>query len=180
MYYYEYSEALTSVVEVSGRIFDLDRQTLISIGIQLLNACILAVLLTFILYKPVRTFMQKRADNIKTKLQQTDEAMAQANELKALYTEIEAERMEVLDAAHKLAARQNKQMLIQAKDDIAAMKERAAIALDAELERVDEEIRLHMIDVACVMAGKFVQDSIDKGSHDRLFDETITELRNVE
>ena len=48
-----------------GRVFALDSQTLISVGIQLLNGIILAVALGYILYKPLKKFMQARSDKIR-------------------------------------------------------------------------------------------------------------------
>ena len=50
-----------------GRVFGLDSQTLISIGIQLFNGSILAVALAFILYNPVKDFMEKRREKIQKK-----------------------------------------------------------------------------------------------------------------
>jgi F-type H+-transporting ATPase subunit b len=59
----------------AGRVFGLDTQTLISIGIQLLNAIILALALTFILYKPVKRFLQKRTEMIQKKIDDSEAAM---------------------------------------------------------------------------------------------------------
>ena len=64
-----------------GRVFGLDSQTLISIGIQLLNGIILAIALGFILYNPVKEFMQKRQEKIQGKIEDANETMVKANEL---------------------------------------------------------------------------------------------------
>ena len=50
------------------RLFGLDSQTLIQIGIQLLNGIILAVALGYILYKPVKEFLHKRSEGIQNKI----------------------------------------------------------------------------------------------------------------
>ena len=68
-----------------GRVFALDQQTLISTGIQVLNGIILAVALGFILYKPVKKFMQERTDRIQSKIHDSDSTMAKAKELIAEY-----------------------------------------------------------------------------------------------
>jgi len=163
-----------------GRIFGLDQQTLISTGIQLFNACLLAVALTYILYKPVRKFMQKRADGIKAQLGMAENAVEKAEELRALYEkkleDIEQERIALIDSAYALTVEKSKQMMDEANREIAEMRERAAAAMQVERERADEEIRLHIIEVASIMAGKIVADSIDEEAHNRLFAETLSEL----
>ena len=51
---------LSAQAASAGRVFALDSQTLIGIAIQLINAVILAVVLGFMLYNPVKDFMRKR------------------------------------------------------------------------------------------------------------------------
>src|SRR5690554_160094 len=91
-----------------GRVFGLDLQTLIGIGIQLLNGIILAVALGFILYKPVKEFMQRRTDRIRNNINEAKAAMTKANELIAEYDrkikEIDKERLAILEAARLKAA----------------------------------------------------------------------------
>ena len=166
-----------------GRLFGLDQQTLISIGIMLFNACVLAVALTFFLYKPVRNFMRRRAEGIQAQITDAEENMAKAYELIALYEkkleEIAAERIKVMESAHELAAEKGRQMLYEAENEVAAMKARAAAEIQAERKRVDEEIKLHIVEVASVMAEKFVTRAIDKDTQNRLFDETMGELKDT-
>ena len=64
-----------------GRVFALDRQTLISMGIMVLNGIILAVALYFILYKPVTEFLQKRSERIRNSIEEASSTMAKAREL---------------------------------------------------------------------------------------------------
>ena len=58
-----------------GRVFGLDSQTLISIGIQLFNAILLAVVLGYLLYKPVKEFMQNRTNRIQSQLDDAEATM---------------------------------------------------------------------------------------------------------
>ena len=166
-----------------GRIFGLDQQTFISVAIQLFNACLLAVALSFILYKPVRKFLKKRADGITAQLKGAEQDVAKANELKAMYEqkleELEAERLEILESAHDLAEEKSKDMLHDAEKQAAAVKKQAAADIQTERERASEEIRLHIIDVASAMAEKFVAHTIDVDTRNRLFDETIAQLEGA-
>jgi len=168
---------------MEGRIFALDQQTLIQIGIQLLNTIVLAVVLTYLLYKPVRKFMQKRADGIKSQLEHAQDDAEAAEKLKAFYDqrleEIELERAGILEQAQRLAAEKTDRMLSEAGDEIAAKKERAAADIQARQERANEESRLQIIETASVMAGKIVASALDEEAQSRLFDETLAALEEA-
>ena len=164
-------------------IFALDKQTMITVGIQLLNACVLAAVLTYLLYKPVRKFMQKRADGIGAQLNRAEEDRAAADQLKARYeqqlADIDLERIKILEEAQRFAAEKKSQLLDETEKEIAAMKERAAADLRAERGRANEELKLHMIETAAAMAEKFVAFAMDENTRDRLFDETLAELEGA-
>jgi len=168
---------------LDGRIFALDQQTLISIAIQLLNACVLAVVLTYLLYKPVRKFLKQRADGIKSQLDRAQDDAEAAEKLKAFYDqrleEIELERAGILEEAQRHAAEKAQRMLGDADGEIAAKKERAAADIQARRERANEENRLQIIETASAMAGRIVASSLDGDTHDRLFDETLAALEEA-
>jgi len=155
----------------------------ISVAFQLLNACILAAALTFILYKPVRKFLKKRADEIQSRINQAENDMARASELMAFYekklADIEEERLKVLEAAHVQSSEKSRRMLLEAELEMAAQKEHAFAEIKAERERTGEEMRHHIIDVASAMAEKFVARAIDEATRDRLFDETMAALEDT-
>jgi F-type H+-transporting ATPase subunit b len=165
------------------RVFGLDQQTLITIAIQLFNVSLLAAVLSWLLYKPVRRFLQKRSDSIRAQIERVQDDQAMADKLRGYYEQelegIDQQRLKAMDEAHRIANQKREQMLADAKKDIAAMREKAHADIEAERERVSEEIRLHIIEVATAMAGKFVEHSIDAQSHARLFDETLAELEDM-
>ena len=102
-----------------GRVFGLDQQTLISMLIQLLNGVILAVALGFILYKPLKEFMQKRTDRIQGKIDNAEATMAKAKELIAEYNEklsqIDITSQEVIEEARLKAADESRVIIESAK-----------------------------------------------------------------
>jgi len=163
-----------------GRVFGLDLQAFISTGIMLFNACVLAAALSFILYKPVRNFMRKRTERFSAQFDQAEDQMASAGLMKAQYEEklkdIESERIVVLDEARKVAAEERSKMLEEARRDIASMKERAAAGVEAERERLKDEMSAYILEASLAIAGKFVAHSMDKDTQDRMFNDTIAEL----
>lgn len=163
-----------------GRPFALDQQMLFSIIIQLFNACVLAGVMSYFLYKPVHTFMQERSERIKARLQQAEQGANEAEEMKNLYTakleEIEQERLEILEAARAMAAERTRQMLDDCKEDINNMRRNAEAELKREREKVNEDISHYILEVALGMARKFVTVSIDGAAQERIFTETVAEL----
>ena len=163
-----------------GRLFGLDAQTFIQVGIQLFNAALLAFVMSKLLYNPVRTFMLNRTMGIREQLQQAEENMVKANEMVAQYEaklrEIDAERDELLSAARKVAAEKSKEIIAEAKVEADAIKERAAMNVKIEQDRVKDEMRQAIIDVSSSIAEKFIAHSMDQNTHDKLFNETIAEL----
>jgi F-type H+-transporting ATPase subunit b len=166
-----------------GRLFGLDAQTLFIFSVQLLNACILATALSYILYKPVQNFLQRRADKIQGQLDQAASEMAEASKLKHQYEtslrEIEQERGDILAEAYKQAADKQREMIYEARKDSEALREQARADVQREQEHIQEALRMHIIDVSSVMAEKFITKNIDKETQDRLFAETLHELEEA-
>jgi len=168
---------------MEGRIFALDQQTLISIGIQLLNAAFLAAALAFLLYKPVRKFMRARADGIKSQLGRAQDDMEAAEKLKAFYEqkleEVELERAEILEQARRLAEDTRGRLTAGAELEIAAMRGRAEAEIQLQRARAQEEARQQVIEAATAMAAKIAAVSLDGAAQDRLFEETMAELEGA-
>ncbi|NLZ39200.1 MAG: ATP synthase F0 subunit B [Firmicutes bacterium] len=166
-----------------GRVFGLDFQTLLQIGIQLLNAIILAVALTFILYKPVKEFLRKRTEGIQSKIVEADETMAKANELIVEYEEklknIDKEREEILETARLKAAEESKIILEEARREAFEIKKRSLASVAEDKERLKEETRLYIIELASLMAEKFIKQSIDAEIQDKLFEEALAQLEET-
>ena len=172
--------ALLAAVAIERPLFSLDQQTLVNIGIQLINVCILAVALRFLLYKPVRRFMQRRTREIMNQMSTAEERQIEADGLKALYEQklldLEHERYEILDSAKAQAETMSEKMIDETKDEIAAMRSLAKADITKEHERIEEEMKQYIIDVASLMAGKFVAHSIDEYTQNKLFEESLSEL----
>jgi len=166
-----------------GRLFALDQQTLISIAIQLLNICILAAALTYILYKPVQEFMARRTERISNELQTAEKRMAEADRLKAEYQkklkEIDIERLKILEAAREEALNKSKHIIEEARAEALALRKRTEEMILAEKERLKMESKQYIIEVATLLAEKIVKEAIDSDIQDRLYEETIAELEEA-
>lgn len=167
-----------------GRVFGLDMQTIVSIGIQLFNGIILAVILSYILYKPVKEFMRKRTEKIQGKINDADSTMAKANELITEYDQkikdINKERIEILEAARLEAADESKIILAEARKEAQAVKERSLESVSKERKRLQEESRLYIIELASLMAKEYISENIDDSAQEKIFEETLARLEDTQ
>ena len=177
---------LTAAVETgaavaeNNRMFGLDSQTFWQVAAQLFNVALLAVVMTKLLYKPVKEALQKRTDKIQGQLAEAEEELAKAKELRLAYEEkmenAARERDEILFEARKQATETSNKLVSDAKTEADSIRERAAANVELEWERAESDMRNAIIDVSAVMAEKFVSLAINKETHDRLFDEAISDL----
>lgn len=163
-----------------GRVFGLDGQTLMDIGIQLFNGILLAVILGAILYNPVKEFMQKRTESIQEKLDDSDATMLTAKNLIDEYEEkienINQERISILEEARSQAQEESEIIRQEAKLEVAQTRERMQKSMEAEKKRIQDESRLYIIETAALMAEKYVASSISEEDHTKLFEEALTDL----
>lgn len=164
----------------AGRVFGLDQQTLISIGIQLLNGIILAAALGFLFYKPVKEFMRKRTEQIQSSINDTDATMAKSQELIAEYDlkikNIDKERIKILEAARIKAADEGRLILEEAKKEANEIKRRSLDTIQADKKRLQEETRLYIIEMASFMAEKYITQKIDNEIQDKVFEEALEKM----
>jgi len=163
-----------------GRVFGLDQQTLISIGIQLVNGVILALALGFILYKPVKKFMHNRTENIQSRIDSADATMVKAKELIAEYDEkiknIDRERIEILEEAHLKADDERKFIVEEARREANEVKKHLLDNIAEDKKRLQEETRLHIIELSSLIAQKYITQNINNETLDKIFDETLVQL----
>ena len=147
-----------------GRIFGLDEQTFIQIGMQLLNAIVLAFALAFILYKPVKEFLDKRSEGIQGKINDADATMAKAKELIAEYEnkikDIEKERLDILEEARLQTINERELIIEEANKEAEEIKKRSIEGASLEKKKLQEESRLYIIELASLMAERYIVENI--------------------
>lgn len=171
---------LLAQVLPEGRVFGLDSQTVISIGIQLFNGIFLAVVLRLILYKPVKEFMRKRSEGIRQKMNEADATMVKAQELISQYelkiNEIEKERTEILEIARLKSIDEGKLILEDARREASEIKKRSSESVLADKKRLQEETRFHIIELASLIAEKYITLNMDDKTQDTIFEETLAQM----
>ncbi len=162
----------------------LDQQTLIQVGIQLVNTLILCFALYKILYKPVLAFLNQRKQTIADNISNAETKLSQAEELKSQYeqklSEIEQERAEILEKARLEAKAQGEKIIDEANEEASTLKKRAETDIKRDKEKAKDEIKNQIIEVSSLLSGKFIAAKITKEEQDKLVDSAIDALEDAQ
>lgn len=165
---------------MGDKIFGLDSQLLVDTGITLIAMLVLFILLSYLLFNPARKLIQKRKDFIQGQLEEAAKAQADAKEMKIQYDEklsqVDAETAELLADARRKALDKEKEIVEKASEEAHQIKVRAEKEVELEKNKVRDEMKQEMVQVASAMAGKFVEASMDKDKQAQLIDETLKEM----
>ena len=149
------------------RLFDLDFQLLHDAALMIIAVFFLFLIASNLLFNPVRNLLQNRQEKIQNDLDSAKEDKEQANALKLEYEEklksVDKEAEAILSEA-------------RAKEEAASIIARANREAELEKQKVADDVKKEMINLASVMAGKVVKASIDTAVQDSLIDETLKEM----
>lgn len=162
------------------RIFGLDGQLLADIVIELIGIFLLFLAMSYFLFNPARKLMQARQDKIKDEMDFSAKEKADAIQLKKEYTaklkDADKEVEGILSEARKKAIKQEGIIVDEAKVEASRIIERANQEAELEKSKVRDEVKKEIIDVASVMAGKIISESIDPSKQAQLIDDTLNEM----
>jgi len=162
-----------------GTILHFDKLLLMEIAIYMFNVLLLVGILGFILYKPVKKFLSQRQARIAGDISSAQQSREEAEALKAEYERMIAgigeERDNILSQAQKRAVERSDELLFEAKREIDILHSRAAAELELERKNALNDMKEQMIEISTLMAGRFVQVSMDRPTQDKYIDEAFAE-----
>lgn len=165
---------------MGDKIFGLDSQLLVDTGITLIAMLVLFILLSYLLFNPARKLIQKRKDYIQGQLDEAAKAQSDALEMKSSYDEklsqVDAEAAQMLTDARRKALDKEKEIVEKASEEAHRIKVRAEKEVELEKNKVRDDLKQEMVQVASAMAGKFVAASMDEDKQAQLIDETLKEM----
>lgn len=181
-----HSEIILAAAKVvpEGRVFGLDAQALIGVGLQLFNGIILAVALGFILYKPVKAFLDQRSEKIQNRIDDSNATMTKATELINQYDtklkDVDQERIQILEASRVKANDEMDTILAEARDEANEIKKEAAQRISEDKKRLQEETRLYIVELASLMTEKYLVQNIDQETQNKFFEEALAQLEDAQ
>ena len=166
--------------ESMERLFDLDWQLLADSCLTIIAVFILFLALSYFLFNPARKLLNSRKEKIQGELETAKKDMEDARRLKAEYESkiqnINKEAESILSDARKRALNNENQIIAQAKEEAAAILDRARTEAELEKQKMSDDVKKEMISIASLMAGKVVSASIDTTVQNQLIDETLKEM----
>jgi len=165
---------------LDGRIFGLDAQLIFDACVLAINIFLLFILLSYLLFNPVRAVLKKRQDRITETREQAKKDKADANALKEEYTKklanVEKEAESILSEARKKGLSNQERIISEAKQEAAKIVEFAKQEAELEKKKVADDVKQEIIKVATVMANKVVLANIDEKVQEELINDTLREI----
>ena len=162
------------------RLFDLDFQLLADSALMIIAVFTLFLVASYFLFNPVRDMMKKRTDKIKGELDDAAKNQADAAALKEEYEnrlkDIDKEAEKILGDARKRALANENKIVADAKEEVAAIIQRARTEAELEKQKAADDMKREMVVLASMMAGKVVKASIDTTVQESLINDTLKEI----
>lgn len=162
------------------RLFDLDFQLLADSALMIIAVFALFLVASYFLFNPVREMMKKRSNKIKDELDDAAKSQEDAAALKEEYEnklkDIDKEAEKILSDARKRALENENKIVANAKEEAAAIIERARTEAELEKQKAADDMKREMVVLASMMAGKVVKASIDTTVQESLINDTLKEI----
>ncbi|MDX1386988.1 MAG: ATP synthase F0 subunit B [bacterium] len=148
-----------------------------------INFLILAILLGYLLRKPVKDFFASRAALIKQDIEESQNLRDRATEKYQEYDQrlknIEAE-MNALTAELKEAGElERKRIVEEAHERVSAMKDTSERVMAQELRRAKEELKRDAVVLAAELAEKLVRENITPEDQERIVKQYIDKMEHL-
>lgn len=162
------------------RILGLDAQLIFSWGIQFVNTIILVVILNWILYTPVVNFLDARKQRIQDNIDNANKLQKEAEDLKTKYelilSNVEQEKTGIITEAISKAKQIEEDIIQAAKKEATKIKEATKKDMELQKNKASREMKEQILDISALIAGKYVESSIDQNLQVKLLNEAIENL----
>ncbi len=164
---------------LTDRLFGLDAQLLADAAITALNVFVLFVLLSYLLFNPVRRLIRQRQEGICQELETADKSRQEAERYRAEYEErlreLKETEGELLREAAVRAKRREDELIARAGEEAERIRERARQEGLLIREAVRDDMKREIITTAALMA-QTILSSVLKDGGGQLIEEAMQEM----
>ena len=147
---------------------------------QIINTIILFIVLRKILFKPVLNIIDAREDAIKSDIATGEQAKNEGLALKAEYEKklaaVKNEGQEIIKQATLRAEQKSEEIISTAKEEATSLKERANKDIAQEKQKVMNELKNDISNIAILAASKVIEKDIDQAKHEEMINKFIEEV----
>lgn len=162
------------------RIFGLDAQLIQDALLTALAIFILFFALSYLLFNPVRAFLEKRKKKISDELSEAERSLREAEAMKNEYDErlhaSKKEAAEILDDARKKALRSQNEIVLEAREEANRIRREALSDIEQEKVHARDDMKNEMVEIAALLAKKAVSGEMTPEISDALVDETLRQI----
>ena len=165
-----------------SRLLNFDLSFLNEMWVVWVNLALIIALLSWLLYKPMLGFLEKRREGIKNDIESAAENFRKSEEARKSYDEklsgIKAERDEILNDAKKTATARQDEIIGAAKSEADRIIDRAKRDIEQERQKAKDEMHKHIVQISTIMAEKLMGDKLntDEKTRSRLLNQAIADL----
>lgn len=147
----------------------------------LINFGILVALLTWLLYRPVRNFIDRRRERINSRIKESKQRQKEAKELKEKRREelnrAREKRKEIIERAEEAAGSIKEDKKKEAKREAERIIQRAKQEAMQEKQQIREELRSEYLDAAILGAERILSREIEQTDHEELVEDLFQNLQ---
>jgi F-type H+-transporting ATPase subunit b len=161
-----------------------DKENLYPHAAELLVGAVAFAIIFFFMWKwvlpRVNTLLEERREKIQGELERAEVTRTEADQIlsdyKAQLANARDEANRIIEEARRTAQQLQLDLQARADQESQATVARAQDEIRAERDRVFQELRTQVGEIAVVLAGKVVGAELDRAAHERLIDEYIDEV----
>jgi len=146
---------------------------------QIISFGILFFILSKLLYKPLVSLMDQRAEKIREGLEASDMAREQAarseEAIQQQLVEARVEGQKLVAEARETADKFREEEMVKVRDDIELERVRAEANIQRERDAAIEDLRREFAGLAISAAEKVVRSSLDEEGHKELIESVLEE-----
>lgn len=162
------------------RLFNLDWQLFADSAIMMVSILILFVLLSFLLFNPVRKMLAARKERVAGELDEAARNRAEARALREEYegklAAVRTESDAILEDARKRGKANEAQIIEQAHEEAAGIVSEAKREAELVWRNAAARVKTDMVDVAAAMTAQVIGEQMTPEIQDSLVDETLEKL----
>ena len=147
---------------------------------QICNLFIQLFLVKKFFLDKIKAVLDARREAADQEITSAQAAKAEAMEIKATYEknmqEAKAQANEIVDRAHKTATARGEEIIRQANQEAAQLKQKAAADIALEKKKALNDAKDEISGVAMAIAEKVVERQLDSSDHDKLINQFIEKL----
>ena len=146
---------------------------------QIVSFGILFFILSKLLYKPLVSMLDQRAEKISEGLNAAEKAKADAQKseeaIQQQLSEARIEGLKLITQARETADKFREEEIAKVKEELESERSRAQSNIQRERDAAIEELRKEFAGLAISAAEKVVQDSLDSEKHNQIIESVLNE-----